>query len=1045
MILTKENISEVNLDSLLLNKNNEEYLIIVPTKRKMRNLKRELIIKSVQSASKKMNIETIGTIAENIYLIENNKQTILSDAASAVLLEQTVPFKRLNYFSKYENGIPFGTLNRIKNVISEYKKNGITYDLLKSEAKKLDGFEKIKAEDIAIIYENYKKRCDELDVKEIGDIYIDINELTQEEFELRFRSLFEKVNLVIVNGFDEFTTPEIKILSSIADIKGLKLYLNFDYYEKNPNIFSHLSKCYSALEKCGFKIVNDLSEEFQNEFKKGLRERLFNEPKKINNDKFSKHIFKLQASSRRKEIEIIAKEIKYLLTEKKVEPHNICIVFNKIENYSHIVRDVFTLYGIPFNLTDRFQLSSSYPIISIINFLEIIENRFYYKNVFRALSGKYISFPNFDLSNLLEVANELRLIADYNKWVQKINEKLNDEELEDWEKKRYNKAKEDIKKIYKSLKEFDKELSINEFKKAFKNLINEFNIPIKMVNGDEGSIEKNIRALFSFEIIVNEVLDLLLLEHSKEEKFKLEYYLNTLRTAVSSTRYNLRERINYGVQITTLNEIRGLSYDYLFFSGLCEKDLPTRYSPEIFYYKEIYDAKIKNHIVEERYHFYQTLCSWNNVALYLTYPNKGDRQELIESNFLSELSNLIGFAEYEKKKKDDKVSLVNRIYSLDEVKEYEDGLYCVEDYLKHRGVKQEESVEDFENIFNDKSLSEALRIEKEKGNEESIYSGYILEGLTPEQRSFINDLKGKEFSISQLETYAKCPFKYFVDKILKIEGQEEPSEDVESIELGSILHAILFEFYTEFNKQGMNLRKDFKKAVELIFSIAEKYLNNDLFKSPYNFYEREKILGLNSKKENSILYKFLENEKENSNSFTPAYLEAAFGNFYDKEKTFIKEFEVDGVKLRGKIDRIDVSNNENKFKVIDYKLSGKKPTKDDLKDGLSLQLPLYLNAAKKILEEKDKEGYDESLAAIYSLKYKEGQLQENIIKEAPNNIGNTLEHIKKYVNNISEGKFPLSRLQKKEEKVCRFCEYTAICRMSEHNDESVDEDHSEEE
>ncbi len=66
-------------------------------------------------------------------------------------------------------------MERVKNVISEYKRHGITPEKLINESEKLSGSEKIKAIDIAEIYKVYQKKIEELNVKEIGDVYSGIN------------------------------------------------------------------------------------------------------------------------------------------------------------------------------------------------------------------------------------------------------------------------------------------------------------------------------------------------------------------------------------------------------------------------------------------------------------------------------------------------------------------------------------------------------------------------------------------------------------------------------------------------------------------------------------------------------------------------------------------------------------------------------------------------------------------------------------------------------------------------------------------------------
>ena len=88
------------------------------------------------------------------------------------------------------------------------------------------------------------------------------------------------------------------------------------------------------------------------------------------------------------------------------------------------------------------------------------------------------------------------------------------------------------------------------------------------------------------------------------------------------------------------------------------------------------------------------------------------------------------------------------------------------------------------------------------------------------------------------------------------------------------------------------------------------------------------------------------------------------------------------MKIRGKIDRIDIDEKEKTFEVVDYKLSGKKPKRDELDEGLSLQLPLYMYAAKELINAQLKRILNPDIPKIYSLKFKEGEFGK-----IPVNIG----------------------------------------------------------
>ncbi len=1056
MILTKSRINEVDLDFRVNGKIEsgklEELLLIVPTNRKIRYMKGEIISHTPSKSSGKLNLETLGTFSTNLLFIDySNKEHVLSEAASYVLLKQCFNKVHLKYFSNYKNEIPFGTLERIKNVISEYKKHGISPELLRNEAENLTGSEKIKAEDIADIFEAYLEKCRNLYVKEIGDIYFEVNELEQQVFDKRFQELYPKVNLIVINGFDEFTSPEIRIINSLSMISGITLFISFDYYSYNYLIFSHLDKCYKQLLKQGFKVIKDISVVHLGKFREDAREYLFNNKKKKFYSNYKSDIIKISAATREKEIESIAKEIKNLITDENVEPDNICVVFNLIHKYSSILRDIFTLYGLPFNLTDRYSLSNSPPVISIINFLEILENDFYYKNIFRALSGGDLQIPGIDLSNLLKVSINLKVISGLNNWYNSLHDAIaqtidntDDDEKASFNRLTYQKALNDIKKLDEYLAPFGGKLTFQEFLNYLNNLIFSLDLPSKLINDGGDSIEKNIKALTTFLNEVTELMNLFEMEYGKNAKFPLKFFLNNIRTAVASSRYNVKEKPGFGVQITTLNEIRGLRFDYLFIAGICDGDLPTRYAPEIFY-SGSYFKKEDAHQTEERYHFYQSLCSWNK-KLYLTFPAHEEKKELVPSNFLTEFSNLFALTERE-------------------LTDYSDTIFSKAELLTYTGLKGVDRVKgkwnQNETGLNLESIQKAININEKRMTDpfgESEYTGLVKSDTSGEIKKYLESLKGKDYSITQLETYAKCPYKYFAERILMLKPMEEPTEEIEALEMGTLLHAILFEFYKKLKRKNITLQNcnadDFITAGEIIFSIAAEKIESANFNSPLTFYEKEKILGINGDRRNSILYKFIEEERIYDDGFIPEYFEFGFGFINDEnnEKHSSINLKAGDVNIRGKIDRIDVNKKDSTYKVIDYKLGGKKPVKGDLLEGLSLQLPIYMYAAKELIKVQLEKDFDPAGAEIYSLKFNNKEFGRNLIKTidlrkkfSPEELRDkligdnekmiqiSLDAVKNYVNSIVKGKFNLSTLNDRENRVCRYCSFKPVCRIQDAN------------
>ena len=106
MILSKENIKSIDLDSLINDKiksdDLESFLLIVPTNRKLRTLKKEIITLVPKQVTTNINIETLSTLTKKIL-----EQTIqfheLSEEASAVFIEQSSQNIEMKYFTSLKD------------------------------------------------------------------------------------------------------------------------------------------------------------------------------------------------------------------------------------------------------------------------------------------------------------------------------------------------------------------------------------------------------------------------------------------------------------------------------------------------------------------------------------------------------------------------------------------------------------------------------------------------------------------------------------------------------------------------------------------------------------------------------------------------------------------------------------------------------------------------------------------------------------------------------------------------------------------------------
>jgi RecB family exonuclease len=181
-------------------------------------------------------------------------------------------------------------------------------------------------------------------------------------------------------------------------------------------------------------------------------------------------------------------------------------------------------------------------------------------------------------------------------------------------------------------------------------------------------------------------------------------------------------------------------------------------------------------------------------------------------------------------------------------------------------------------------------------------------------------------SATSLEDFFGCPFYYFQKHVLGIEPWDEPEAalSIDALDLGSLYHAIIEEYC--------------KSRVRDIVAVAEKH---------FRVFERQGVTGYPTvweiKKRIIVeeLGAFLDRDQGATTGWRPTKFEEGFTGIAVAPP----------VRLRGKIDRIDLSDDGARARVIDYK-TGKQPRDvrdDSLAGGETLQLPLYILAAQQLL------------------------------------------------------------------------------------------------
>ena len=201
------------------------------------------------------------------------------------------------------------------------------------------------------------------------------------------------------------------------------------------------------------------------------------------------------------------------------------------------------------------------------------------------------------------------------------------------------------------------------------------------------------------------------------------------------------------------------------------------------------------------------------------------------------------------------------------------------------------------------------------------------------------------FSPTRLETYARCPYRYFLEVLLDL-GPWEETDKLEALsppDRGTLVHRILFLFFSRLKKERRLplAAQDRAYLNSLLMELAERVLQDFAAERATGY---PLLWSLEKSRIRMSLEGFLKTELKDQEGFAPAYLEQSFHCPFpldDKE----------GIILRGRIDRIDLSPDGKRARIIDYKTGKPQPIKDgEFKGGEALQLPLYLYAAGRQLQ-----------------------------------------------------------------------------------------------
>ena len=286
------------------------------------------------------------------------------------------------------------------------------------------------------------------------------------------------------------------------------------------------------------------------------------------------------------------------------------------------------------------------------------------------------------------------------------------------------------------------------------------------------------------------------------------------------------------------------------------------------------------------------------------------------------------------------------------------------------------------------------------------------------------------FSPSDLEDYLLCPFRFYASACLKVKPETEWEVELTPPEIGRLLHKILEKFLRQKKNQGEK---------ERILSLMDSEIALLQKNRPHL---SQALLKNQKKRITRALLSFLEQEESDTaprKTLIPKYFEWSFGK---DSPPLLLTTPGGPIKIRGRVDRIDVDPIQKRFLVVDYKTGSTKITGNQIRAGKSLQLPLYILAVQQLLL-PDYEPIGGLYYQLSDMTRDSGILHmdrlPDFLEIHPRNSSlipavqwdKTFEEIKGHVAHI------VSEIQKSEfpsnpEPCDAYCPYRDICRVRNH-------------
>jgi len=799
--------------------------------------------------------------------------------------------------------------------------------------------------------------------------------------------------LVVADGFTDFTHTQHEILALLAQAAA-ELYVSLPLESplRRKDLFFKPQQTLAELRRRHVEaIIEELPPPSDSAWPalNHLERTLFLNPRELTTISAPEPagIEILAAARQIGEIEQIAARIKRLLVDGEARPSEIVVVFRSLEEVSELIREVFGRLGIPVAIETGWSLECSRGLRALAGLLELDLEDWTFEQVLGVLSSNYFQpeWPEWRSGGPAVIERAVRCLQ-----VPYGRRQLMDElaAAQSAGNNRFSAtaigqvgdfvaALAVIRRLASALDALPQQASLPDWAKAWQTLAQTTGL-LRAMSSDSGEVSEEAAAIDrrAWDRLQDVLKESDLLERRLNQAPPLldrrEAY-RTLLEIMASERLDSEEDEAGRVRVLTVESIRTLYVPYLFLAGLAEKYFPLPEREDRLYSESEYAQLIAaglplpahgERIRGEMMLFYEALTRAGR-KLVLSYPAFDEKaQPLLPSPFLDEVEAAFGARRILRYEETDLSPLPRGDEPLCEA-EFRVGAVARSlkgDVKLLAGLCQRDQAE--ERAFAPSAAIAAglelihLRQERNKfspaeGILQSAAARQVLESIFPPQYYW---------SVTELERYASCPFRFLLERILHIEPVEEPALESDYLGRGRIVHEALAYFHRRVNallgRPGSPLELDAAAYEALLQEALERSLPPRP-SLPWDAalweVDRRVVAGFLDQYRTQ-LEDYAASWKDFEQPFVPVMFEVSFGRKDADPPSTAKPLQLragnETVHLAGRIDRVDIGRmaGQTVFNVLDYKSGSEISLKPEMiLTGCCLQPPLYALAVQTLL------------------------------------------------------------------------------------------------